>query len=99
MRNVILLAILLGLATPSWADSTNLIASYCKQQWSGQKGMQSFCIKEKRNYRNWLKHIRKRIYSDKVYLLKMDQCIYDHKPDYRRAYDCYWSTDSEDFPD
>ncbi|MEH6813600.1 MAG: hypothetical protein V7677_13785 [Motiliproteus sp.] len=99
MRKIILFAILLGLALPSWADSSNLIASYCKKQWPGQKGMQSFCIKEKRNYRDWLKHVRKRIYNNKLSLLKMDQCTSSFNPDYRKAYDCYWSTNSSDFPD
>ncbi len=99
MRKIILLVVMLGMVPASWADSTNLIATFCKQQWSGDKGMQSFCIKEKRVYRDWLKYIRKRVFNNKATLVKMDQCIYSHKPDFQKAYDCYWSSSSEDFPD
>ncbi|MCW8886612.1 MAG: hypothetical protein OQK12_15400 [Motiliproteus sp.] len=100
MRKLITLVILLALPTLTWADSSNLIASYCKKQWRGNKVMQSFCIKEKRNYRDWLKYIRKRVYSNPYQLAKVDQCIHNFEPDFRRAIDCYWSkSSSDDFPE
>ncbi len=89
MAKAVVLIIALVIAAPSWADDSGRIAALCKKQWSGHKGMQSFCIKEKRNYEGWLAYIRKRLHRQPQGLQALDQCISDHRPDYRRAFDCY----------
>ncbi|RDE19498.1 hypothetical protein DV711_11445 [Motiliproteus coralliicola] len=88
-RIVVLLLALLSFN--SYAETPNNIATLCKSQWPGNKGMQTFCIKEKRNYQDWMKYVRKRVYRDVSEREKIDECILDHKPDYREAYDCYFN--------
>lgn len=84
---VLLLALL---SFSSYAETPNNIAALCKKQWPGNKGMQTFCIKEKRNYQDWMKYVRKRLFRNEDEREKIDDCITDHKPDYREAYDCYF---------
>ncbi|WP_421870199.1 hypothetical protein [Motiliproteus sp.] len=80
------------LSVNSYAETPNNIAALCKKEWPGNKGMQTFCIKEKRNYQDWMKYVRKRVYRDEDEREKIDECIGDHKPDYRKAYDCYFDS-------
>jgi len=79
---------LLMLSQHSVAETPGNIANLCKQQWPGDKGLQSFCIKEKRNYQEWLDYTRKRVYNNSNDRNRVDSCIADHQPDYREAYDC-----------
>ena len=81
---------LLFLCSSSFAETPNNIAALCKKEWPGKKGMQTFCIKEKRNYQDWLKYTRKRVFANTSERNRIDGCIKDHKPDYRQAYDCYF---------
>lgn len=83
---------LLVLASPSFAGTPGNIATLCKLQWPGDKGLQSFCIKEKRNYQEWLDFSRKRVYADLDKRTLIDECISSHAPDYREAFDCVFAT-------
>lgn len=80
------------LATSSFAETPNAIAALCKKQYPGDKGLQSFCLKEKRNYQEWLKYVRKRVYSDASQRNKVDSCVHSYKPNYREAYDCVFGS-------
>ncbi len=89
MKPLFLLIVLL-FSPLAMADDVNLIASYCKKQWSGDKGLQSYCIKNQRNYKDWLDYIRKRVFSDDASRIVMKACVNKYKPDYQRAFNCYW---------
>lgn len=80
--------LLLALSSLSLAATPGNIATLCKQQWPGDKALQSFCIKEKRNYQAWINHTRKRVYTNLSQRNRIDSCIAEHQPDYREAYDC-----------
>ena len=82
---VLLLAII---STSAMAETPGNIATLCKKQWPGQKGQQSYCIKEKRNYQEWLQYNRKRVFANVDARQTIDKCIAKNKPDYRAAYDC-----------
>lgn len=80
------------LANSVLAETPGNIASLCKKQWPGEKGQQSYCIKEKRNYQEWLKYNRKRVFANADARLKIDECVAENKPDYRAAYDCVFDS-------
>lgn len=89
MKYVLLILILL-MPPIAMADDVNLIATYCKKQWPGKKGMQSYCIKNQRNYKDWTGFIQKRVFTDKRSLNKMKVCVKKYRPNYQRAFECYW---------
>lgn len=80
------------LSSQSFAGTAGNIATLCKAQWPGDKGLQSFCIKEKRNYQEWLDYSRKRVYANLSDRNRIDSCIADNRPDYRKAYDCVFNS-------
>ncbi len=80
--------LLLVLSNLSFAATSGNIATLCKKQWPGDKGLRSFCIKEKRNYQKWINYTRKRVYNDISQRNHIDNCIAKYRPDYREAYDC-----------
>lgn len=90
MRLILSLLLLCSLSLGAQAAPGGNVASLCKDQWPGNRGMQSYCIKEKMNYYDWLQYIRKRVFSQPPLLQVMDGCIAKYEPDYRRAIDCYW---------
>lgn len=90
LKKMLLIALLLW-APLSQADDVNRIATFCKQQWPGAKGLQSYCIKNQRNYMEWLDYIRKRVFADDNSRAVMDRCIYNKRPNYQAAFDCYWN--------
>lgn len=88
MLRLLTALLLVAISTSTMAKTPGAIASLCKKQWPGQKGQQSYCIKEKRNYQDWLKYKRKRVFAKIEARMTIDECIADHEPDYRAAYDC-----------
>lgn len=86
----LLLVLALLFAPLAMADDVNQIASYCKELWPGKKGMQSYCIKNQRNYKEWTSYIRKRVFSDDASRITMDKCVKNKKPDYQKAFECYF---------
>ncbi len=90
MRKPLLLTVSLLLSSASGADDSGQIATLCKEKWPGDRGIQSFCIRENRNYRDWLHYTRKRVFSHRTARRKIDNCVSTRKPDYRKAFDCYW---------
>jgi hypothetical protein len=91
MLKLIPALLLVAISTAAMAETPGKIATLCKKQWPGSKGLQSYCIKEKRNYQGWLKYTRKRIYANVSERNRVDNCIDKYKPDYREAYDCVFS--------
>ncbi|MEH6473157.1 MAG: hypothetical protein V7752_18120 [Halopseudomonas sp.] len=83
--------LLLTLSTLSLAETPGNIATLCKKMWPGEKGQQSYCIKEKRNYQEWIKYTRKRVYANVDERQRIDGCVDRYKPNYRDAYDCYFN--------
>lgn len=84
------LVLTLLFAPLAMADDVNLIATYCKKQWSGDKGLQSYCIKNQRNYKEWVAYIQKRVFDNDQSRIAMKKCVYSHKPDYQKAFECYF---------
>tara|TARA_R110001583_G_scaffold17069_2_gene69526 strand:+ start:1582 stop:1884 length:303 start_codon:yes stop_codon:yes gene_type:complete len=84
--------LLLVLSSQSFATTPGAIATLCKKQWPGDKGLQSFCITEKRNYQEWLNYTRKRVFNNVEQRNRVDNCIAANKPDYREAYDCVFNS-------
>ncbi len=92
MMKLIPALLMVAFTTTAMAETPGNIASLCKKQWPGEKGQQSYCIKEKRNYQEWLKYNRKRVYANVDARNKIDNCIANNKPDYNAAYDCVFDS-------
>ena len=89
MRSLhLMLAALLLSTTVAAAPAANDIAVMCKKAWPGQRGVQSFCIKTNRDYHDWISYLRKRTAAGSSKLQHLDECVADHYPDYRKAFDC-----------
>ena len=76
------------LSSTTWAKTSGNITALCKQQWPGDKGQQSYCIKEKRNYQEWLRYNRKRASANVDARNRIDDCMTKYSPDFKEAYDC-----------
>jgi len=64
------------------------IAAFCSQSWPGNRGVQSFCIKQQDNYYDWVRYLRKHSATNPRLVSHLDQCTAAHQPDYRKVFDC-----------
>ncbi|WP_210396831.1 hypothetical protein [Motiliproteus sediminis] len=90
MRRTLLPLLLIALLAPAVqaAPVANDIAVLCQKTHPGLRAVQSFCIKQHRNYHDWLQYERKRIFNNKKSLAHLDSCVAKNYPDYRQAFDC-----------
>lgn len=70
------------------ASPSRSIATFCNQTWSGNRNLQSFCIKEQDNYYDWIRYLRKHSATDPKRLSHLDECVAEHQPNYRNVFDC-----------